>query len=73
MILFGLLWATSWIGSFLSLNQSLLPSIASTVDSTKFAANLGKLVSKSHPFFVQPRQPVKFWTTTLLPTRFLKI
>lgn len=73
MILFGLLWATSWIGSFLSLNQSLLPSIASTVDSTKVAANLGKLVSKSHPFFVQPRQPVKYWTTTLLPTRFLKI
>ncbi|BAU08104.1 septal ring lytic transglycosylase RlpA family protein [Fischerella sp. NIES-3754] len=73
MILFGLLWATSWIGSFLSLNQSLLPSIASTVDSTKVAANLGKFVSKSHPFFVQPRQPVKFWTTTLLPTRFLKI
>ncbi|PLZ97805.1 hypothetical protein CEN50_13620 [Fischerella thermalis CCMEE 5268] len=73
MILFGLLWATSWIGSFLSLNQSLPPSIASTVDSTKVVANLGKLVSKPHPFFVQPRQPVKFWTTTLLPTRFLKI
>ncbi|WP_315790479.1 septal ring lytic transglycosylase RlpA family protein [Fischerella sp. JS2] len=73
MILFGLLWATSWIGSFLSLNQSLPPSIASTVDSTKVSANLGKLVSKSHTFFMQPKQPVKFWTTTLLPTRFLKI
>jgi rare lipoprotein A len=73
MILFGLLWATSWIGSFLSLNQSLPPSIASTVDSTKVSANLGKLVSQPHPFFVQPKQPVKFWTTTLLPTRFLKI
>ncbi|MBD2430703.1 MULTISPECIES: septal ring lytic transglycosylase RlpA family protein [Fischerella] len=73
MILFGLLWATSWIGSFLSLNQSLPPSITSAVDSTKLSANLGKLVSKPHPFFVQPKQPVKFWSTTLLPTRFLKI
>jgi rare lipoprotein A len=73
MILFGLLWATSWIGSFLSLNQSLPPSITSAVDSTKVSANLGKLVSKPHPFFVQPKQPVKFWSTTLLPTRFLKI
>ncbi len=73
MILFGLLWVTSWIGSFLSLNQSLPPSIASKVDSTKISADIGKLVSKPHPFFVQPKQPLKFWTTTLLPTRFLKI
>jgi rare lipoprotein A len=73
MILFGLLWVTSWIGSFLSLNQSLPSSMTSQVEQTKFSSNLGKLVNQPRSFFVQPKQPVNFWSTTLLPTRFLKI
>ncbi len=73
MILFGLLWVTSWIGSFLWLNQSFLPSIEPKVEPTKISTNLGKLVSMPHPFFVEPKQPIKIWSTTLLPTHFLKM
>ncbi|MCX7595903.1 MAG: septal ring lytic transglycosylase RlpA family protein [Fischerella sp.] len=73
MILFGLLWVTSWIGSFLSLNQSLPSSMTSQIEQTKFSSNSGKQVNQPRSFFVQPKQPVNFWSTTLLPIHFLKI
>jgi rare lipoprotein A len=73
MIIFGVLWVTSWIGSFLSLNQNLPPSFTSKVFPTKVSSNLGKLVSKPHQLFVANKQPVHIWSGTLLSTsRFMR-
>jgi rare lipoprotein A len=73
MILFEFLCITSWIGSFLSSSENLLPSKTSNVLPAKVSAHIGKLISKHRPLFVRPNQPMKVWSTTLLPTRFLRI
>ncbi|ARV61290.1 hypothetical protein BZZ01_24120 [Nostocales cyanobacterium HT-58-2] len=75
MIFFGILWVTSWVGSFLSFNQSLPPSFTSKVAQTKVSSNLGKLASKPLPFFVHSRQSINIWnaTATLLPTKSIKL
>ncbi|MBD2194385.1 septal ring lytic transglycosylase RlpA family protein [Calothrix anomala FACHB-343] len=76
MILFEFLCITSWIGSFLSSSENLLPSKAANVLPVwpaKVSTQIGKLVNKHRPLFVRPKQPMKVWSTTLLPSRFLKI
>lgn len=73
MIFLGILWVTSWIGSFLSLNQSLPPSFTSKVATAKVSSNVDKLVSKPLPFFVPHKPQMGVVSTTLLPTRFLKM
>jgi rare lipoprotein A len=72
MIFFGIVLFTSWVGSFLSLSQSL-PPITSQLTPTKVSSNLGKLVIKTRPFFVPPQQQVNVWSATLLPSRFLRM
>lgn len=73
MILLEFIWITSWIGSFLTLNQKLPPSLTSNALPAKVSDNLGKFVSKHRPLFVLPNQPRNVWSATLLPTRFLNI
>jgi rare lipoprotein A len=73
MILIEFLWMTSWMGSFLSFSKNLPPSHTPNVLPTKVSANLGKFVSKHRLLFVRPKQPINVWSTTLLPTRFLRI
>ncbi|OUL30280.1 septal ring lytic transglycosylase RlpA family protein [Nostoc sp. 106C] len=73
MILFEFFCMTSWISSFLSFSNNLPPSITANVLPTKVSANLGKFVSRHRPLFVQPKQSINVWSTTLLPTRFLRI
>ncbi|BAY25932.1 RlpA-like protein [Calothrix sp. NIES-2100] len=73
MIVFEFLWITSWIGSFFSFSENLLPSKTSNVLPVKVSAHIGKFISKHRPLFVQPQQPINVWSTTLLPRRFLSI
>ncbi|GAA6616486.1 septal ring lytic transglycosylase RlpA family protein [Scytonema sp. NUACC26] len=73
MILIGLLWVTSWIGSFLSLNQNLPPSLTTNVLPAKVSSNLGKLVNKPLPFLIPDKQQISVVSTTMLSPRFLKI
>ncbi|MBW4644339.1 MAG: septal ring lytic transglycosylase RlpA family protein [Goleter apudmare HA4340-LM2] len=57
MLIFGILWITSWVGSFLSLSDNLSSNLTVKMTPTEVTSNLGKNVLG----------------TTLIPTRFLKI
>jgi rare lipoprotein A len=71
MLLIGLFYATSWIGSFLPSNH-LPPSVMSNDRATEVSSNLGKLVSKQRPFFVFGIQHRKSWNISLIPSSFLR-
>ncbi|QIR39852.1 septal ring lytic transglycosylase RlpA family protein [Tolypothrix sp. PCC 7910] len=73
MLFFEFLWITSTISSFFSLSEKLPANLTPKVLPAKVSNNLGKFVSKHRPLFVVPKQPGKVWSTTLLPTRFLRI
>jgi rare lipoprotein A len=73
MIFLGILWITSWVGSFLSFNQSLPPSFTSKVTATKVPSNLGQLVNKPLPFLMPSRQQKGVLSTTLPSMRFLRM
>ncbi|MDZ7957343.1 MAG: septal ring lytic transglycosylase RlpA family protein [Aulosira sp. DedQUE10] len=73
MLFFEFLWITSAIGSFFSLSENLHGNFTPKVLPAKVSTNLGKFVSKHRPLFVRPNQSGKVWSTTLLPTRFLRI
>ncbi|MBD2211622.1 septal ring lytic transglycosylase RlpA family protein [Nostoc linckia FACHB-104] len=73
MLFFEFLWITSTISSFFSLSEKLPANLTPKVLPAKVSTNLGKFVSKHRPLFVLPKQPGKVWSTTLLPTRFLRI
>ncbi len=73
MLFFALLWISSWMGYVLSFSESLPPSLTSKVIPTKVSINLGKLVSKQSQLFVSPKQQGNVWSTTLLPTSFLRM
>lgn len=73
MIFFGILWVTSWIGSFLSLNQNLPPSFTLKIVPAKASSNLGKLVNKPLPFLIPDKQQMSVVSTTMLLPRFLKM
>jgi rare lipoprotein A len=73
MIFIGLLWVTSWIGSLLSLNQNLPPSLTSNVLPANVSSNLGKLVNKPLLFLIPEKQQMRVVSTTMLTPRFLKM
>jgi rare lipoprotein A len=73
MLFFGFFFIASWIGSFLSLSENLPPSFMPKVSPTKVSSNLGKLLSDNREFLDTPKQRLNVWSTTILPTRFLKI
>jgi rare lipoprotein A len=73
MILIGLLWITSWLGSVFSIYGSLPPSWTAKVDPTKATANLDKLVSQEDKFFGLSNQQVSVWQTPLIPAIHWKI
>ncbi len=73
MLFFGFFCIASWIGSFLSLSESLPPSFLPNVFPTKVSSNLDKLLSDKREFLEIPKQRLNVWSTTILPTRFLKI
>lgn len=73
MLFFGILWISSWMGYFLSFSESLAPSLTPKATPTKVSINLSKLVTKQRPLFVPPKQQGNVWSTTLLPSRFLRI
>ncbi|BAY98276.1 rare lipoprotein A [Tolypothrix tenuis PCC 7101] len=70
MLIFEFLWITSTISSFFSLSEKLPANFTPKVLPAKVSTNLGKFVSK-HRQFVLPQG--KVLSTTLLPTRFLRI
>jgi len=73
MLFFGFFCIASWIGSFLSLSENLPPSFMLKVYPTKVSFNLDKLLSNNREFFEPPKQRLNVLSTTILPTRFLKI
>ncbi|NEU72563.1 septal ring lytic transglycosylase RlpA family protein [Hassallia byssoidea VB512170] len=73
MLSFGFFCIASWIGSFLSLSENLPPSFMPKVSPTKVSSNLDKLLSNNREFLEIPKQRLNVWSTTILPTRFLKI
>ncbi|MBD2606298.1 septal ring lytic transglycosylase RlpA family protein [Scytonema hofmannii FACHB-248] len=73
MLFFGFFCFASWIGSFLSLSENLPPSFMPKVSPTKVSSNLDKLLSNKREFLETPKQRLNVWSTTILPTRFLKI
>jgi rare lipoprotein A len=73
MLFFGFFCIASWIGSFLSLSENLPPSFLPKVSPTKVSSNLDKLLSNNREFLETPKQRLNVWSTTILPTRFLKI
>jgi rare lipoprotein A len=73
MLFFGFFFIASWIGSFLSLSENLPPSFMPKVSPTKVSSNLDKLLSNNREFLDTPKQRLNVWSTTILPTRFLKI
>ncbi len=73
MLFFGFFCIASWIGSFLSLSENLPPSFMPKVSPTKVSSNLDKLLSNNREFLDTPKQRLNVWSTTILPTRFLKI
>jgi rare lipoprotein A len=73
MLSFGFFCIASWIGSFLSLSENLPPSFMPKVSPTKVSSNLDKLLSNNREFFQTPKQRLNVLSTTILPTRFLKI
>lgn len=73
MLFFGFFCFASWIGSFLSLSENLPPSFLPKVYPTKVSSNLDKLLSNNREFLEAPKQRLNVWSTTILPTRFLKI
>ncbi|MUH00976.1 septal ring lytic transglycosylase RlpA family protein [Scytonema sp. UIC 10036] len=73
MIFIGLLWVTSWIGSFLSLNQNLPPSLTSNTLSAKVSSNLRKPSHEPHPFLMPVGDTISVVSITMLPPRFLKL
>ncbi|GAX42038.1 RlpA-like protein [Tolypothrix sp. NIES-4075] len=73
MLSFGFFCIASWIGSFLSLSENLPPSFMPKVSPTKVSSNLDKLLSNNREFFQTPKQRLNVWSTTILPTSFLKI
>jgi rare lipoprotein A len=73
MLFFGFFCIASWIGSFLSLSESLPPSFMPKVSPTKVSSNLGKVLSKNREFVETPKQRLNVWSTTILPTKFLKM
>jgi rare lipoprotein A len=73
MLFFGFCWIASWIGSFLSLSENLPPSYMPKVSPTKVSSNLGKVLSKNREFVETPKQRLNVWSTTILPTKFLKM
>lgn len=72
MLSFGFFCIASWIGSFLSLSEKP-PSFMPKVSPTKVSSNLDKLLSNNREFFQTPKQRLNVLSTTILPTRFLKI
>ncbi|MBW4476009.1 MAG: septal ring lytic transglycosylase RlpA family protein [Tolypothrix brevis GSE-NOS-MK-07-07A] len=73
MLFFGFFCIVSWIGSFFPLSENLPPSFMPKVFPTKVSSNLDKLLSKNGEFLETPNQGLNVWSTTILPTRFLKI
>jgi len=73
MLFFGFFCIASWIGSFLSLSENLPPSFLPKVSPTKVSSNLDKLLSNNREFLETPKQRLNVWSTTILPTSFLKL
>lgn len=73
MLFFGFFCIASWIGSFLSLSENLPPSFMPKVSPTKVSSDLDKLLTNNREFLEPPKQRLNVWSTTILPTRFLKI
>jgi rare lipoprotein A len=73
MLFFGFFCIVSWIGSFFPLSENLPPSFMPKVSPTKVSSNLDKLLSKNGEFLETPNQGLNVWSTTILPTKFLKI
>jgi rare lipoprotein A len=73
MLIFGLLWMTSWFASFWSLSDNLSSSLVAKITPAEATSNLGKFVSKHSSIDLLYQQSANVLGTTLLPTRFLKI
>lgn len=76
MLFFGILFATSWIGSILSLGESL-PANAIAKFSSEKVSSLGRFAIKSRSLLVSTKQSARSlhvtMNATILPSRFFNI
>ena len=67
MLFFGIIWVTSWFGAAWSFNQNLLSNPTSRVLQKKVTYTFQNSANEA----LQPH--FKFWSATILPSRFLKM
>ncbi len=73
MLFFGFFFTASWIGSILSLGETLPPNAIAKLSSDRVSSNLGRLTLKSRSLMVFTRQSTLTLNATILPSRFFNI
>lgn len=73
MLFFGFFFAASWIGSILSLGESLPPNMMTKLSSDKVSSHFGRLAIKSRSLMVFTKQSAMTLNATILPSRFFNI